>query len=350
MRTLYQISLFLFVTVLSYGQTSQQGLIPQFKGGDEALFNYIASETQFSADSVDQNNLVIVYTKFLVRKDGSLDSIFILQSPDTLLTQEAIRIIKSTKGMWIPARKDNQPIDAMYNLSIKFPSAGDKMTELYIMKDWSLLEGQDIELVKGPRPLFIHEDGDFPIWLQKNLIHTTRNPDRQMIKGQTRIKFTVTADTSVKHIEVIYSDHPILAYNAIMTIAKSEPYWLPGSIAGTPIESTIMYTINWGVIEMNYVFGSTSYRSEGYASAEFDLKSAMKYYNKGVKKFQEGNYSKAETWFKVALQYDPLDLDSRYNLVVALIKQEKIKEACENLEILNFLGGDDGGLHKSYCQ
>ena len=56
---------------------------------------------------------------FIVEKDGNISSIEVLESVDTDLDAEAIRVLKEMKK-WVPGQKDGKPVRVAYVLPINF--------------------------------------------------------------------------------------------------------------------------------------------------------------------------------------------------------------------------------------
>ena len=56
---------------------------------------------------------------FVVERDGSLTNIQVLQSPDRSLSDEAVRVLK-TSPKWTPGKQRNQAVRVKYTLPIDF--------------------------------------------------------------------------------------------------------------------------------------------------------------------------------------------------------------------------------------
>ena len=60
-----------------------------------------------------------VIVQFIVECDGSLSNIKVIQSPDTSLTAEAVRVI-SNSPKWEPGRQRNDPVRVSFTLPVDF--------------------------------------------------------------------------------------------------------------------------------------------------------------------------------------------------------------------------------------
>ena len=55
----------------------------------------------------------------MVERDGSLTNIQVLRTPDSSLSDEAIRVLKSSPK-WTPGKQRNQAVRVKYTLPIEF--------------------------------------------------------------------------------------------------------------------------------------------------------------------------------------------------------------------------------------
>lgn len=91
----------------------------QFPGGDMACKKWIQEHIKYPegcrADSIQGR----VNVSFIVERDGSIDSIKVVRSPDPALSEEAVRLV-SEMPRWKPARYCNKTIRQRYFLPIIF--------------------------------------------------------------------------------------------------------------------------------------------------------------------------------------------------------------------------------------
>ena len=91
----------------------------QFPGGDEACFKWLSEHLKYPAICQEQGVQGRVIVKFVVNKDGSIDDIKILRSPDPNLSKEAERVIK-LMPKWKPARQGNKPVRSYFHQPVMF--------------------------------------------------------------------------------------------------------------------------------------------------------------------------------------------------------------------------------------
>ena len=91
----------------------------EFPGGEKACFKWIQEHIKYPESccvNIPQGRVIVNFT---VEKDGTIDSIKVLRSPDPLLSKEAVRVI-SEMPKWKPARWNGKVIRSRYTLPIIF--------------------------------------------------------------------------------------------------------------------------------------------------------------------------------------------------------------------------------------
>jgi protein TonB len=91
----------------------------EFPGGPEKMKKYFAKNTRYARKEDQHNNMGIVYVTFIVEKDGSLDSVKLLQTLTEYYDQEALRLVKAMPK-WKPAMQNGQPVRTQFNFPVKF--------------------------------------------------------------------------------------------------------------------------------------------------------------------------------------------------------------------------------------
>ena len=94
--------------------------MPSFMGGDLMTFrNWVQSKVRFPQIAQENNISGRVLLMFVIERDGSLTNIQVLQTPDSSLSDEAIRVLK-TSPKWTPGKQRNQTVRVKYTLPIDF--------------------------------------------------------------------------------------------------------------------------------------------------------------------------------------------------------------------------------------
>ncbi len=94
--------------------------MPKFQGGDINTFrNWVQGRLRYPAIASENGISGRVTLTFVIEKDGSLTNIAVLQSPDRSLSEEAMRVLK-TSPKWTPGKQRNMPARVRYNLPVTF--------------------------------------------------------------------------------------------------------------------------------------------------------------------------------------------------------------------------------------
>jgi len=109
--------IFLFSNSILYSQSS---INPQFKGGDTTLMRFIATNMHYPEEAMEQNIQGTVFLSLFVDENGSISDIQVLRGLSGGCTEEAIRLINLTQGMWEPSTLDGKTVGKAIALPIKF--------------------------------------------------------------------------------------------------------------------------------------------------------------------------------------------------------------------------------------
>lgn len=94
--------------------------MPSFQGGDIMTFrNWVQGKVRYPQIAQENNISGRVLLMFVVERDGTLTNIQVLQTPDSSLSDEAVRVLK-TSPKWKPGKQRNQTVRVKYTLPIDF--------------------------------------------------------------------------------------------------------------------------------------------------------------------------------------------------------------------------------------
>jgi TonB family protein len=91
--------------------------LPMFPGGNAAWMQFIKDHLSYPAKAKQQGIEGIVRVFFDIDESGNLGNFDVVFSPNPLLSDEVIRLLKSSPA-WIPATQLNQPV--MYRINQEF--------------------------------------------------------------------------------------------------------------------------------------------------------------------------------------------------------------------------------------
>lgn len=92
---------------------------PQFPNGNNAGVKYIKKNLRYPEKAIEKDIEGRVLVSFYVEKDGSLSDICIVRSPDSLLSREALRIVKGMPK-WEPGKLGNEIVKTKCYMPIDF--------------------------------------------------------------------------------------------------------------------------------------------------------------------------------------------------------------------------------------
>ncbi len=94
--------------------------MPSFQGGDVGVFRqWVYNQLDYPRMAQENSISGTVNIKFVIERDGSLSNIEEISSPDRILTDEVVRILKLSPK-WTPGKHLNKPVRVFYILPIKF--------------------------------------------------------------------------------------------------------------------------------------------------------------------------------------------------------------------------------------
>ena len=96
----------------------------KFKGGEVALQKYIAKNVKYPPMALENDIQGTVMVMFVVNSKGNIVDVKTVGSANKLLAKEAIRVVKSTSGMWTPAMQRDKAVNMRYRMPIKFNITG----------------------------------------------------------------------------------------------------------------------------------------------------------------------------------------------------------------------------------
>lgn len=92
---------------------------PEFPGGDLALQKWIARNIKYPSIARLNDIQGKVFVRFCVTKSGMVEQVSIARGVDTLLDNEAIRVVKLLPR-WEPGKQRDKPVNVWYHVPINF--------------------------------------------------------------------------------------------------------------------------------------------------------------------------------------------------------------------------------------
>lgn len=93
--------------------------MPEFKGGQEELVNYLVKNIQYPEDAKKANLTGKVFVEFVVDKKGSIKDAKVAKSDNVVFNGEALRVISSMPD-WVPGENKGKKVSVKLVLPISF--------------------------------------------------------------------------------------------------------------------------------------------------------------------------------------------------------------------------------------
>jgi len=93
--------------------------VPHFPGGNQALYEYISLNTHYPKKAIKMNISGKVIVRFLVDKQGNIKDVAIEKGVDSLLDQEAMRVV-SNMPKWKPGEQRGKPVEVTLSVPVEF--------------------------------------------------------------------------------------------------------------------------------------------------------------------------------------------------------------------------------------
>lgn len=233
---------------------------PMYTGGTGEMHRFISNTLSYPADAVVREAQGLVVYTFVVEKDGTLTNFNIIHRADSLLNQEALRILQNMPP-WRPARHNGEIVRAetyvpMYFKLNKNALAATRTTgapsssataKAYAKTDPGIIENSDIYTIVDKMPQYTTGEKGLGNFISHN-IRYPREARQEGIQGRILCSFIVAADGSVSNIEVVEGLNPSLNDEAIRVLGLM-PKWLPGENGGEKVNVKCLLPIDFKIDE-----------------------------------------------------------------------------------------------------
>lgn len=91
-----------------------------FEQGKEVLSNLIIQATKYPQSAIGSGLEGVVMTRFVVERDGYISNLEIQTGLNPALNAEALRVISSIKGLWVPAKKNGHTVRSIQYVPVGF--------------------------------------------------------------------------------------------------------------------------------------------------------------------------------------------------------------------------------------
>jgi TonB family protein len=104
----------------SLHKTLAQNTMPQFKGGNNALLNYLRDNVRYPEEAIERKIQGSIIVEFVIDEKGNVSDVKSLRGLEGGCTEEALRVIENTSGKWEPGTKDGKPVRTSIKIPVSF--------------------------------------------------------------------------------------------------------------------------------------------------------------------------------------------------------------------------------------
>ena len=94
-------------------------VMPSYPGDMAECYMFFARQMHYPEEAEEKGIEGRVLVRFVVEKDGRLTNIEVIETPDPLLSDEALRVLKQMP-QWIPAKNKGKDVRCRYSMPIQF--------------------------------------------------------------------------------------------------------------------------------------------------------------------------------------------------------------------------------------
>lgn len=99
--------------------------MPEFPGGQQALFAYIGKELKYPEQAIEDGIEGVVFVTFVVEADGKITGVKVIRGIGGGCDEEAVRVVRGMPN-WKPGKQRGEAVRVKYNLPIRYKLAAEK--------------------------------------------------------------------------------------------------------------------------------------------------------------------------------------------------------------------------------
>jgi TonB family C-terminal domain/TonB family C-terminal domain len=234
-------------------------IVPMYTGGTAEMHRFISNTLEYPADAVERDAQGLVVYTFVVEKDGTLSNFNIIHRADSLLNQEALRILQKMPS-WRPARHNGEIVRSESYVPMYFRlnknarvaartgrTSSSATAQAYAKTDPSIIENSAIFTIVDKMPQYATGESGLGDFIAYNIRYPIK-ARQEGIEGRILCSFIIGVDGSVSNIEVVEGLYPSLDDEAIRVLGLM-PRWLPGENGGEKVNVKCLLPIDFTIDE-----------------------------------------------------------------------------------------------------
>ena len=223
-----------------------------YTGGPGEMNKFISNNLSYPADAVERNAQGLVVYTFVVEKDGTLSNFNLIHRADSLLNEEALRILRLMPP-WRPAKlkgdavRSSTYVPMYFRLNKNARVAQRNTPQNPTAKTNRKIIDSEVYTIVDKMPVYMYGDKA----LSDFISHQMRYPKearQQGIQGRIICSFIVAADGSVCNVEVVQGINSQLDKEAVRVLSLM-PRWVPGERNGEKVNVKCLLPIDFEIDE-----------------------------------------------------------------------------------------------------
>ena len=210
--------------------------MPRYKGGAQALYEYLGSQIKYPKEAQEAGIEGRVYVRFIIKADGNIKNVEILRGLSHGLDEEAVRVV-SNMPKWIPGKVDGKDVPVQYNLPIHF-SLKDGPSK----SKTKAAQTNELFSVVEEMPHFPGGEKEMYKFLGTN-IRYPETAHKQGLEGLVYVIFIVEKDGSLSNLATVVGNNKEISTEAetlIVTALKPDQEKMSNDNKGTGNEALRM--------------------------------------------------------------------------------------------------------------
>jgi TonB family protein len=223
-----------FASLRAAAQKSEQVFsiveqMPQFPGGEQALYQYLKEHIQYPDSALKAGLQATVVVRFIVNENGAILKPSLANATFKIFETEALRLVQAMPN-WIPGKQNGKAVPVYMQLPILFSQQQDKFKE-QIQRIFTVVE-QMPEFPGGNEALKKYFSDQ-----KMNIGFVPKNT-------ATDLTFCVSETGEVKDLKII-TKLSARKKKKIMLAFKKMPQWKPGKRNGVPVKAVFNLSVQF---------------------------------------------------------------------------------------------------------
>ena len=217
-------------------QTRDPYDFPTFQGGDPLAFQeWVAASVKYPSEARSRKIEGWVSVNYTINIDGSVSNIVSALPVNSLLSDEVIRVIKSSPKWEMPKNKDTgKPFNWSVTLKFKLPDN--------IIKDSPYDAVEEMPIYPGGEDVLLN--------FIKNNTNYPEKAKADKVEGRVILRIIVTSEGNSEGISVLKGVNPLLDAEAIRVVGLLKG-WKPGLNDGKPVNTWYILPVNFAIPQTN---------------------------------------------------------------------------------------------------